>query len=149
MSLAAVCAWSFLRAIAIALVAAILSKGVAAYVGWDEAASAAGPSFRARGMRSNGQAGSWRPYAPCVASRVASSGRSLLAPFLVPPLLVGYAYSRLALLLIHYPFWNDVTYGLLLLLKFFPAAVVIRVFAPPSPVSAEAIHLRAVVAAAR
>jgi hypothetical protein len=108
MSLAAVCAWSFVRASAIALVATLLSKRVAGFVG---------PS----------------------SSRLVWT--LLLAPFLVPPLLVGYAYSRLALMLIHYPFWNDVTYGVLLLLKFLPAAVVIRVFAPPSAVSAEAIHL--------
>ena len=129
MSLVAVCAWSFLRAIVIALVAVILSKGVASFVG-----RAASLPVKFSSERNTGKLAAYATKSRLVWAL-------LLAPFLVPPLLVGYAYARLALLLIHYPFWNDVTYGLLLLLKFFPAAVVIRVFAPPSPVSPEAIHL--------
>jgi iron(III) transport system permease protein len=130
MSLAAVCAWSFLRASVMALVAAILSKGVASFVG-----RAASLPVKSSSESNTGKLAAY----PTFSRRFVWA--LLLAPFLVPPLLVGYAYARLALLLIHYPFWNDVTYGLLLLLKFSPAAVVIRVFAPPSPVSAEAIHL--------
>jgi len=147
MSLAAVCAWCFLRASTIALVAVWLSKKVAAFVGWDQLAQRAPAHPIASSLQTDPQwwAGGRKPALshPTVARL---SKRLiwvlLLAPFLVPNLLVGYAYSRLALMLIHYPFWNDVAYGLLLLLKFFPAAVVIRVFAPPSPVSAEALHLQ-------
>jgi hypothetical protein len=132
MSLAAICAWSFLRAILVALVATLLSKRMVSYVG-----QAASLPFSPPGNGSSGK----------LAARATTWWRRsvwgfLLAPFLVPPLLVGYAYSRLALMLIHYPLWNDVTYGALLLLKLFPAAVVIRVFAPSSPVSAEALQLQ-------
>ena len=108
MSLAMICAWSFLRSAVVAIAAAILGKGLAPAIA----------TARPRGL-------AWA---------------FLLAPFLVPQLLVGYAYSRLALALIHYPAWNEAAYWMLLLLKFFPAAVVIYVFAPPSPVSDEAIH---------
>ena len=43
MNLAAVCGWWFLRATAFGLAAVLLSVWVAAFVGWDMAASAAGP----------------------------------------------------------------------------------------------------------
>jgi hypothetical protein len=137
MSLAAICAWSFLRATAIALIATALSKGVAAFVGQ------AGMKDEGGRMRDESKQ-FWFSLHP--SAFILSCSRRLvwvllLAPFLVPPLLVGYAYSRLALMLIHYPQWNDVAYGGLLLLKFLPAAVVIRAFAPSSPVSAEALHL--------
>jgi len=113
MSLAMICAWSFLRSVVVAIAAAILGKGLAAGIA----------TARPRGL-------TWA---------------FLLAPYLVPQLLVGYAYSRLALALIHYPAWNEAAYWMLLLLKFFPAAVVIYVFAPPSPVSDEAIHCQRLV----
>jgi len=128
MSLAAICAWSFLRSAGIALIAALVSKRLAACVGWVE-------SSRSTGMQgAKSEAFGFR------ASSYNIAWVLLLAPFLVPHLLVGYAYSALALKLIHYPLWNEAAYGLLLWLKFFPAAVVIQVFAPASPVSAEAIH---------
>src|ERR1700722_17547861 len=109
MSLAAICAWSFLRASAIALVATLLSKRMAAFVG--QAASL--PVLRKGDNSTGGRAA--RP----TKWRQRGLWTLVLAPFLVPPLLVGYAYSRLALMLIHYPLWNDVTYGVLLFLKFF------------------------------
>src|ERR1700733_13521307 len=140
MSLAAVCAWSFVRAIAIALAAVWLSKWVAGWI-WSGATPTA---LRGGGRQTSDgerQTDSHAHAKPWAWHPLPLAWAFVLAPFLVPPLLVGYAYSRLALLLIHYPFWNEIAYGVLLLLKFFPAAVVIRVFAPPSPVSAEAIHL--------
>ena len=130
MSLAAICAWSFLRSASIALIAALVSKRLAACVGWVESS------------RSTGLQGAKSEVFGFRASSYNIAWVLLLAPFLVPHLLVGYAYSALALKLIYYPSWNEAAYGLLLWLKFFPAAVVIQVFAPPSPVSAEAIHLQ-------
>jgi hypothetical protein len=119
MSLAAVCAWSFLRSAVVALAAAISSKPLAA-------------SLSAR-------------HEPVVGSAARFLGRRLLwgvllAPFLVPPLLVGYAYYRPALMLLHYPRTTEAVYWVVLFLRFFAAAVLIRVFAPPSPISAQAIH---------
>jgi iron(III) transport system permease protein len=130
MSLAAVCAWSFLRSAVVALAAAIVSKPLAeSIVAWrDPLASGAAPTGREYAVR-----------------RARFLGRRLvwgllLAPFLVPPLLVGYAYYRPALMLVHYPRTTEAVYCLVLFLRFFAAAVLIRVFAPPSPISAEAIH---------
>ena len=131
MSLAAVCAWCFVRSAGIALVAVLASKRLAASVTRD---SLSLPAARESGR-----------LAPSTALRFrAWSHRAvwvlLLAPFLVPHLLVGYAYSALALKLIHHPGWNEAAYTALLWLKFFAVAVVIQIFAPPSPVSPEAIH---------
>ncbi len=130
MSLAAVCAWSFVRSAAVALFAAILSQPLAnVLVVWK--------SPVAKGSGVHGRNGTRQ--------RAAFLGRGvlwglLLAPFLVPPLLVGYAYYRPALMLVHYPRTTEAVYWIVLFLRFFAAAVLIRVFAPPSPLSAEAIH---------
>jgi iron(III) transport system permease protein len=130
MSLAAVCAWSFLRSAAVALFAAILSQPLANVLVASKAPLATGSGI-------NGRERTRR--------RAALFGRGvlwglLLAPFLVPPLLVGYAYYRPALMLVHYPRTTEAVYWAVLFLRFFAAAVLIRVFAPPSPLSAEAIH---------
>jgi len=130
MSLAAVCAWSFLRSAAVALFAAILSQPLANVLVASKAPLATGSGI-------NGPERTRR--------RAALFGRGvlwglLLAPFLVPPLLVGYAYYRPALMLVHYPRTTEAVYWAVLFLRFFAAAVLIRVFAPPSPLSAEAIH---------
>jgi len=53
---------------------------------------------------------------------------------------VGYAYYRPALMLVHYPRATEVVYCIVLFLRFFAAAVLIRLFAPPSPISPESIH---------
>jgi ABC-type Fe3+ transport system permease subunit len=55
-------------------------------------------------------------------------------------LLVGYAYYRPALMLVNFPRTTEAVYWVVLFLRFFAAAVLIRLFAPPSPISAEAIH---------
>jgi iron(III) transport system permease protein len=130
MSLAAVCAWSFVRSVAVALFAALLSRPLAnVLTAWKTpVAHGSGDTGRERTRR-----------------RAAFLGRGvlwglLLAPFLVPPLLVGYAYYRPALMLVHYPRTTEAVYWAVLFLRFFAAAVLIRVFAPPSPLSAEAIH---------
>jgi iron(III) transport system permease protein len=130
MSLAAVCAWSFLRSAAVALFGALLSQPLANVLVASKAPLATGSGI-------NGRERTRR--------RAALLGRGvlwglLLAPFLVPPLLVGYAYYRPALMLVHYPRTTEAIYWAVLFLRFFAAAVLIRVFAPPSPLSAEAIH---------
>jgi hypothetical protein len=130
MSLATVCAWSFLRSVLVALAAAIVSKPLAMSVAsWD------GPMRS--GRRPTGHQGAARRW-NFIGRR--SIWAMLLAPFLVPPLLVGYAYYRPALMLVHYPRTTEAVYCVVLFLRFFAAAVLIRVFAPPSPLSPEAIY---------
>ena len=70
----------------------------------------------------------------------------LLAPFLTPPLLVSYAYSRLALALIVAPWSHHGLYAALLFLKLVPVATVVRWLLPP-PLSAEARHCHRMLAA--
>ena len=130
MSLAAVCAWSFLRSAAVALFGALLSQPLANVLVASKAPLATGSGINGR-ERTRQQA--------------AFLGRGilwglLLTPLLVPPLLVGYAYYRPALMLVHYPRTTEAVYWAVLFLRFFAAAVLIRVFAPPSPLSAEAVH---------
>ena len=63
----------------------------------------------------------------------------LLAPYLTPALLVGYAYSNFALALVHHPAANAVWYAALLCLKLTPVAAIALHFSP-RPLSAEAAH---------
>ena len=56
----------------------------------------------------------------------------LLAPYLTPVLLTGYAYASFSLSLIHHPALNDIFYSTLLWWKFTPIAAIILHFAPPS-----------------
>lgn len=63
----------------------------------------------------------------------------LLAPYLTPTLLVGYAYGSFSLSLVRHPTANELLYATLLWLKLTPVAAVVLAFAPPS-VSAEALH---------
>ena len=70
----------------------------------------------------------------------------LLAPYLTPVLLTGYAYGSFSLSLIHHPFGNALFYSALLWWKFTPIAAVILHFTP-TPISAEAIHCRRLTAA--
>ena len=63
----------------------------------------------------------------------------LLAPYLTPVLLTGYAYANFSLSLIHHPALNAFFYSALLWWKFTPIAAVILHFTP-APILAEAIH---------
>jgi hypothetical protein len=65
----------------------------------------------------------------------------LLAPYVTPVLITGYAYANFSLSLIHHPALNAMLYSALLWLKFTPIAAVILHFTP-SPISKEAIHCR-------
>ena len=64
----------------------------------------------------------------------------VVAPLLAPDLVVGYSYRSFELSLLHRPTLNHYFYFLLALLKFLPAAAVVRLCSPASPVSAEAFH---------
>lgn len=66
----------------------------------------------------------------------------LLAPFFTPELMVGYAYSAFALSLIHHPVWNELLYAVLIGSKFIPVGTLVMYFAPPPPLSAEARFCR-------
>jgi ABC-type Fe3+ transport system permease subunit len=63
----------------------------------------------------------------------------LLAPFLMPPLLISYAYSRFALGLVASSWRHEMLYAGVLLLKLTPLAVIVRRLVP-SPLSAKARH---------
>jgi iron(III) transport system permease protein len=65
----------------------------------------------------------------------------LLAPFVTPSLLPGYAYSNLSLALIRHPLLNELLYAGLLLLKLAPVAAAV-LFLAPSFVSDQALHCR-------
>jgi ABC-type Fe3+ transport system permease subunit len=87
-----------------------------------------------------------RPLCSLLASHRLSHRRIawmlLLAPYLTPTLLTGYAYANFSLSLIHHPVINTVFYAILVGLKFSPIGAVIFHFAP-APISDEAIHCRA------
>ncbi|NQT52585.1 hypothetical protein HQ576_11065 [bacterium] len=97
-------------------------------------------------LRSAAIAAAALPMACAVRDLLAASRRARrllwlahLVPFLTPVLLVGYAYSRFSLSLIHHPAWNQALYAALVWLKLVPVATLALVLAP-SPVSPEAVH---------
>ncbi len=63
----------------------------------------------------------------------------LLAPYLTPAPLVGYAYSNFSLSLVHHPLLNEVFYVLVLTMKLIPVAAIVLHFGP-SRLSPEALH---------
>ncbi len=63
----------------------------------------------------------------------------LLAPYLTPPLLTGYAYANFSLSLVRHPGWNTLFYAALLFFKFTPVASLVLYFAP-QPVSGAGLH---------
>ncbi len=64
----------------------------------------------------------------------------LLVPLFAPHLVTGYGYSNFSLSMIHHPVWNEVLYDLLVLFSVVPVGVVLLYFAPPPPLSGEALH---------
>jgi hypothetical protein len=109
-SFAAAVAWSLLRAVVVAAIAVPMSARQEAAV-----------------RRASGTRRFWLLGA-------------LLAPLFAPDLLVGYAYARFDLSLLHRPAWNEVLYLCLVTLKFVPAGLVLRMIAPPPMNSPEALH---------
>lgn len=78
---------------------------------------------------------------PLVAARGRGLWALLLAPYLTPALLVGYAYANFALSLIRYPQVNQAWYAVLLWLKLAPLAWLVLHFAA-DPLPAAARHCR-------
>jgi len=72
----------------------------------------------------------------------------LLLPYLMPVVLVGYAWSNFSLSLVHHPVLNELLYAVLLVVKLTPVAVLVHYFAP-SYLSGEAIHCRRLLAQGR
>ncbi len=118
MSFAAAVAWTLMRAAVVAAIAVQVSA-------WQEAAV----------RRESGTRRFW-----LVAL--------LLAPLFAPDLLVGYAYARFDLSLLHRPAWNEVFYLCVVTLKFVPAGLVLRLIAPPPLNSPESRHCRRLLEAA-
>ena len=99
-------------------------------------------------LRAVAAAGLAVPMSVCLARFIQqATGRSRLwrmilvfAPLVAPDLVVGYAYRSFDLSLLHRPVLNHCFYFVLALLKFLPAAAVVRLCSPPAPVSASALH---------
>lgn len=66
----------------------------------------------------------------------------ILAPLLVPELIIGYAWSLIILKLAHYPFLIELVYSGLVLLKVVPVGMVCFCFTAPPLVSPEADFIR-------
>ncbi len=64
-----------------------------------------------------------------------------LLPFIVPPMLVGYAYSNFSLSLVRYPLWNELLYDLLTWVRLTPVALLVLHVAPAG-MSRRAVHCR-------
>ena len=64
----------------------------------------------------------------------------VLCPLVAPDLVIGYGYRSFELSLLHRPRLNHCFYFMLVLLKFLPAAAVVRICSPPDPVSKAALH---------
>lgn len=76
-----------------------------------------------------------------------STGRSrfwwmlfVLCPLIAPDLIVGYSYRSFELSLLHRPTLNHWFYFLLVVLKFLPAAAVVRICLPSPSLSKSALH---------
>jgi iron(III) transport system permease protein len=103
-------AWTLLRSLAAALLAVPMSVWLARLV-----------------QRSTGQSRFWWML-------------FVLCPLVAPDLIIGYSYRSFELSLLHRPMLNHCFYFVLVLLKFLPAAAVVRICSPPAPVSKVARH---------
>ena len=90
MSLSAVCGWSVLRSVTIAIVALPVCRVVSRSL----ARSHGLPRFL--------------------------TGTLLLVPFFTPELIVGYAYANFSLSLVRFPVWKELFYTVLISLKLIP-----------------------------
>lgn len=64
----------------------------------------------------------------------------VLCPLVAPDLIVGYSYRSFELSLLHRPNLNHCFYFVLVVLKFLPAAALVRTCLPPPPLSKSALH---------
>lgn len=106
------CGYTLIRAMVIALAAALLAQPLARYL-----SSAVRPGRR------------FIVWA------------LLLTPLLTPALLVGYAYVNFAQNLVRHPAPHAGLYALLVLLKFTPIAALVVYFAPAPALNAAALHV--------
>ena len=113
MTFEGVVAFTFLRAVIVAMVAVALAWPVHRYI-----AHVAG----------------WRGRMLAAAA--------LLLVLLTPGMLAGYAYANFALSLLATPWLNEAAYAALAALKLWPWAVGTLLLLPPPPVSQSAMHLR-------
>lgn len=63
-----------------------------------------------------------------------------LCPLIAPDLIVGYSYRSFELSLLHRPNLNHCFYFVLVVLKFLPAAALVRICLPPPSLSKSALH---------
>lgn len=110
MNLAAACGWTLLRSLVVVLVAVPLCWGI------------------------------HRQLATCAERLRPILWAIILIPFLTPPILTGYGYSSFSLSLIRHPGWNEVLYATLVGLRSLALGVMVLHFAPPPPISPEALH---------
>lgn len=103
-------AWTLLRSLAAALLAVPMSVWLARLV-----------------RRSTGQSRFWWML-------------FVLCPLVAPDLIIGYSYRSFELSLLHRPSWNHYFYFVLVVLKFLPAAAVVRICLPPPPLSKSSLH---------
>ncbi|MCA9016415.1 MAG: hypothetical protein KDA77_13870, partial [Planctomycetaceae bacterium] len=66
----------------------------------------------------------------------------ILAPLLVPELIVGYAWWLISLKLVHYPLFTELIYSGLVLLKVVPVGMICFFLTAPSAISPEADFIR-------
>ena len=66
----------------------------------------------------------------------------ILVPYLVPELIVGYAWSLISLKLVHYPVLLELVYSSLVLLKVVPVGIICFYYSAPPAISAEADFIR-------
>lgn len=64
----------------------------------------------------------------------------VLCPLVAPDLIVGYGYRSFELSLLHRPDLNHCFYFVLVVLKFLPAAALVRICLPPPSLSKSALH---------
>jgi len=64
----------------------------------------------------------------------------LVVPVIAPRMLTGFGYANFWLSLVPYPIWNELLYAALLLITIVPVGAVMCYFAPPAPISKDAMH---------
>jgi ABC-type Fe3+ transport system permease subunit len=102
--------WTLLRSVAAALLAVPMSSWLSRLV-----------------RRSTGQSRFWWML-------------FVFCPLVAPDLIVGYSYRSFELSLLHRPNLNHCFYFVLVVLKFLPAAVLVRICLPPPLLSKSALH---------
>lgn len=117
MTFSAACGWSLARAVVVAAVGLLVASGIARLL--------AESTGRVRTL-------AWM---------------LLLAPFLMPGLVIGYGYRNYSLSLVHHPGWNEALYATIVACRVISIGAIVLHFAPPPQLSAQARHCRDLAAA--